>query len=187
MAGTLSAPWATRWAVREPLQKLLRACGCVEVQGSYRVAHQIAADGKKKPTGGCAPIYHAWWHAAIKLPGALRGGRPERVFVSRFEKKRIQMNFAENKSWPSSVERRGRPTRVLAGSMRAGKPVEPFRPGHAPSAPIVPYLIDNHFALPPTGWKKFSSVRGTVVHVDFHETGRSGFTTYWKDTEAPWA
>ncbi len=47
---------------------------------------------------------------------------PVCMAVSRFLAKPIQMNFAENKSWPTSVAWRGRPTQVRAGSMRAGGP-----------------------------------------------------------------
>ena len=77
--------------------------------------------------------------------------------------------------------------RRIYESGQASRVWEQSQSGHAPSAPTVPYLKDNHCALPATGSKKFSSVKGTAVRVDFHETGRSGFTAYWKHTEASWA
>lgn len=56
-----------------------------------------------------------------------------------------------------------------------------------PRAPSVSYLIDNHYAVLTMDSKICSSIRGTAVRVDFHETGRSGSTAYWNCLEAPWA
>lgn len=139
--------------------------------------------------GVCAPIYHARWRIATKSAGALCGESLECVPVSRFLANAIQMNFAENQKRPMSAAWRGRPTQVLAGSMRAGGPTGSGSNSSTATAPAlqVSYLIDNHYAIPPAGSKKFSLAGGLVVGVDFHETGCSGFTAYWNCSEAAWA
>jgi hypothetical protein len=93
--------------------------------------------------------------------------------VSRLFQKRIQMNFAENKSWPTSVAWRGYPTQVLGGTMREGGQTgsgsnpsqggsQPQRSGRRdyPSPAVqrsVSYLKDNHYAFPRAGTKNSRS------------------------------
>lgn len=92
--------------------------------------------------GGCAPIYHARWHVSFVFWG-LRCGRVMRtILVSRFLVNPIQMNFAENQKWPTNVEWRGRPTRVVGGSMRAGNTTESGQPDKA-TAPALQRIISD--------------------------------------------
>lgn len=77
----------------------------------------------------------AWWDAGRRgaglLPGSCRGNRCETVLrsggvvVSRFLKSAIQMNFAENQSWPA--RRLGR----AAGWESPGGPIRETAPGGA--------------------------------------------------------
>jgi hypothetical protein len=62
----------------------------------------------------------AWAHltATTCAPG---GGVASFVVVSRFFCFLIQMNFAENREWPSSRRWRGRPTDGAGESMRRGQ------------------------------------------------------------------
>ncbi|MEJ9362852.1 hypothetical protein P4546_32710, partial [Bacillus thuringiensis] len=79
--------------------------------------------------------------------------------VSTFLAKRIQMNFAENKSWPTSAVWQKCPTQVLAGSMRRRKKkpsrVNQLGVGAIPTADLlyVPYLIDNPYATLQAGFE----------------------------------
>jgi hypothetical protein len=73
---------------------------------------------KKKYTGGCAPNYRVQCARLIECSISYAVVVAKTNVVSTFQKKHIQMNFAENKSWPTSAVWQRWPTQVLAGTMR---------------------------------------------------------------------
>ena len=112
---------------------------------------------KKKYTGRFAPIYRAQCAHLIKASDPYGVVVAKTNVVSTFLAKRIQMNFAENKSWPTSAVWQRCPTQVLAGPMRRRKPsrVRPTWRGCNLQADLlcVPYLTDNHYAVLQAGSK----------------------------------
>ena len=66
--------------------------------------------------------------------------------VSRFDQKRIQMNFAENRNAATSPILAADPFHLVAGPMRGrGKPKEEAQKGgcrRPPTDQTVPYLVD---------------------------------------------
>ena len=98
----------------------VKSC-CVRCRVSaYPIPPEVAA-AKRKYMGGCAPNYRVYWCSFGVCTCAEESVVAKRNLVSTFLAKRIQINFAENKSWPTSAVWQKCPTQVLAGSMRRRK------------------------------------------------------------------
>lgn len=80
-------------------------------------------------------------------PGGGGGASLEMYVVSRFFGFPIQMNFAENQKWPTSVGWRGGPARELGGYVRAGGQSSNRPAAHNRNRTTVPYLEDFHWVV----------------------------------------